>query len=365
MRLFFRLLSIVLLPWLRTNQSICRLWPQSLPPIRIEMSSARSMIGILWVGSALLIGCVEAPTETVAAPKPEATLNPLLLARTPVPSSLSTSLTLPSSMDVPAEEGQAESEPTASREDVSAPTVPQPTVAPLLDGSIEVALVPTPTQRPPTVAEDEYNLVTLSLGSEYDYSGGVSEILIYDDELDSNWTLENSQGVDYDLVTTARWYEKLDKRTDLTSGALSISLKPRDDFGTIFFTVRPESSASYSRDEILGVSFWLHTGTDIVDTGDFAVTVVGSNEQTYWSSDDESVFFDGDDSFSETRLYFLDINRAIPSDSWVKIEVWLDELLYDPDYEYVTGIYVKNDAGFRNTVYIDRMALLHLREDGS
>ena len=45
-------------------------------------------------------------------------------------------------------------------------------------------------------------------------------------------------------------------------------------------------------------------------------------------------------------------------DTWVELVVWLDDLPYDPDYTYVTGLYLKNDKVFQQTVYVDRVALL-------
>ena len=290
----------------------------------------------LWVlGIAfVLIGCNDASPKAVVVPQPQPTLNSLLVTR-------------------PEEKKQA----LNGTEPITIVAIPTRAI---FSNDTQVMLLPTATSRPPTSSTSQLNLVTLSFGSDQAPSEPFEEILIYDDSLDANWTLENSTGVEFDLFSTSRWYDDLDESSGLTSGALSIALKPKVDYGSLFFTVRPETLTGYSRDDILGVSFWLYTGTDIVDTGDFAVTVVGSNEQKFWTENDESVFFDGEESFSETRLYFLDINRAIPADSWVKIEVWLDELLYDPDYEYITGVYIKNDAGFQNTVYIDRLALLSL-----
>ena len=42
----------------------------------------------------------------------------------------------------------------------------------------------------------------------------------------------------------------------------------------------------------------------------------------------------------------------------------LDNLTYDPDYKYVTGFYIKNDAGFLQTVYIDDVNLLMIDNGG-
>lgn len=237
---------------------------------------------------------------------------------------------------------------------------PKPTVAVLFDSISDVELVPTATSQPAGSSQAALQLVTLSFGLDSENTRPFTEELIYDDELNQNWTLANSEDVEYDVVNTSRWYEVLDETLGLTSGAMSIAFEPKADFAQLFFTVNEDTEVLYDRDEILGISFWMHTGDEIVDTGDFAVTVVGSNDHSFWSPDDESVFFPGDESFSETALYFLDINRAVPAGNWVKIEVWLDELLYDPNYSYITGIYIKNDAGFRNKVYIDRVALLKL-----
>lgn len=236
--------------------------------------------------------------------------------------------------------------------------IAEPTVASLFDFSSKVELVPTPTKRPLVNTQSELSSVSLGFGTGDAPDQNFVEALVFDDQLDSNWTLENSANIEYDPGSTERWFDTLDENSDLTSGAMSISLKPKADYAQLFFTVRADSSEVYHRDEILGVSFWMYSGADIIDTGDFAVTVVGSNEQRYWSPNDQSVFFQGDDSFSETALYFLDINRAIPAESWIKIEVWLDDLLFDPDYKYMTGVYIKNDAGFRNKVYIDRLTLI-------
>ncbi len=128
----------------------------------------------------------------------------------------------------------------------------------------------------------------------------------------------------------------------------------------------------YSRNEILGVSFWLSGGANAVDPGDLAITVVGSNAYPYWVAGDTSVqqaagipdsaITDEFPLFSETRLYFLDIKRTIPPDMWVEVVLWLDEREFDPDYRYITGIYIKNDdPAFLPTFYVDRMSLLLIR----
>jgi hypothetical protein len=95
--------------------------------------------------------------------------------------------------------------------------------------------------------------------------------------------------------------------------------------------------------------------------------VLGSNSYTYWLANDTSVPTDTTVTveaplFSETRLYDLHINRAIPPGTWVQVVVWLDDLIYDPEYTYVTGMYIKNNKGFLNTFYIDQVNLLMKRQ---
>lgn len=236
--------------------------------------------------------------------------------------------------------------------------IAQPTVAGLFAKGSQVQVIATPTKPPLAAAAEQINSVALGANSTLAQSDDFIEVPVYDDVLNDNWTIDNSAGVRFDMNSTMRWYDELDPNTELNSGAMSIALEPVEDFGQLFFTVRSDSAETYHRDEILGVSFWMYSGPNIIDTGDFAVTVTGSNVQPYWSPDDGSVFFDGDDSFSETRFYDLEINRAVPPDSWIKVEVWLDDLLFDPNYEYITGIYIKNDIGFRTRVFVDRVNLI-------
>jgi hypothetical protein len=84
------------------------------------------------------------------------------------------------------------------------------------------------------------------------------------------------------------------------------------------------------------------------------VTIVGNDAQPFWTAPTD----EDNASFSETRLYYLGVNRSIPPHTWVNIVVWLDKLLYDPSYTFVTGIVIKNDVAIRNTYYIDQISVL-------
>ena len=179
--------------------------------------------------------------------------------------------------------------------------------------------------------------------------GRFAEIIIYDDELDPNWTLGESWGITYTLTATAVVY----------SGEVAASVTPLEAFGTVFFTVAPQTQQEYLREDVLGVSLWLNSGDATLPLDEMAVTVVGSNALPYWDAADDSVEqTEGEQFFSETRLYYLGLNEAIPPNQWVELIIWLDQLPYDPDYVYVTGIYLKNGDLFRDTYYVDRVALL-------
>ncbi len=217
-------------------------------------------------------------------------------------------------------------------------------------------------------------------------SDDYAERLIYDDVIDDNWTLDNSFLIRFDPLNTAHWFEPLIETTvsgnragsadeasagtPLTVGAVAIEVRPEENYGALFFTVRPDATERYPLDEVLGFSFWLNSGPQVLDTADLAVTVLGSNELPYWEAGDDSVFGElsnvpDAETFSETRLYFLDINRSIPPDTWTRVFLWLDELEFEPNYEYVTGFYIKNNEGFLGTFYIDQLSLLVLPEAGT
>jgi len=234
---------------------------------------------------------------------------------------------------------------------------PVPTIAPLFrmptGGTPQPS--PTPTGSLPEATQAASNPpIATPTAQPLSYP----EIMIYDDELTANWSVEHSNDVRVNLWDTTHWFQKLHPQLDLTSGSTSIAVVPQADYGSLYFTVRPESTTAYKRTDLLGVSFWLNSGSTMLGTDNLTVAVVGSNQQPAWSADDTSVFPDQAGAFSETRLYFLQVNRAIPADTWVNIIVWLNDLDYDPVYQYVTGFYIKNDVGFRSTYYIDRVTLI-------
>jgi hypothetical protein len=182
----------------------------------------------------------------------------------------------------------------------------------------------------------------------------IDELVIFDDALAADWSLDESWSSE--LV--------LDEETIVFAGAEAIAVTPQRERGAIFFTLSEDAEAPLRRDDVLGVSFRISGGAGYIGNDELAVSVVGSNALPYFTREKTAAQerADADLEFSETRLYFLDINTDIPPDTWVEVVVWLDNLIFDPDYEYVTGFYIKNAPSFLNTYYIDDVKLLLTRE---
>jgi hypothetical protein len=122
--------------------------------------------------------------------------------------------------------------------------------------------------------------------------------------------------------------------------------------------VGDDTTESYLRDRVEGVSFWIYSAENYLGNDDLSVTVLGSNNYRYWKSNDDSVENIYEPLFSQTRLYFLGFNRSVPPDTWVEVIVWLDDLIYDPDYNYVTGMYILSDELYSGTILIDNVELI-------
>lgn len=221
---------------------------------------------------------------------------------------------------------------------------PPPTLTPLIPATPTASPTPRPTEPatpPPTPAP------TTEVAAEtFDH------VTIYDDDLNQNWTILRNRGMDYNLEHAFQAH----------SGDVALAMKPRRDFSTMYFIVKNDANTIYHRDDVLGFSFWLYSGDDYVELDDLIVTIVGSNAYPYWVQEDDSVTNQYDPIFSETRLYYLGLNDVIPPETWVQVFVWLDDLLFDPIYDYVTGFYIKNDAGFFRTVLIDELVMYLLPE---
>ncbi|MFZ0547940.1 MAG: hypothetical protein WAM60_21020 [Candidatus Promineifilaceae bacterium] len=177
----------------------------------------------------------------------------------------------------------------------------------------------------------------------------IKDVFIFDESLNVNWTMENSFFVDYDVRDDDFSY----------NGRYSIGVTPETGNGRLMFTVDPDSEEEYLRQNVLAVQFWLYSGDDYIATDDLSVTIIGSNEYPYFVANDDSVVVDDAlPTFPQTRLYYLGILEDIPPDTWVQVEVWLDDLIYDPDYQYVTGVIIENDDNFLQKFYLDDLELV-------
>lgn len=237
-----------------------------------------------------------------------------------------------------------------------APNIPTPTISSLFrDPPTKVAGGPTSpiTQTAPQPSTTTIAPPTPIAPAPTRTADQVAAIALFDDALNGDWSAKSSSKVTYDLASTAVVH----------GGKRAIMVTPSDDFGQFFLTVRKDALKIYPRNRILGISFWLNGGANSIATSDLAVTVTGSNQYTYWVADDTSVKVDTPVTvdaplFSETRLYYLHINHAIPPNTWVEVILWLDDQIYDPNYVNITGLYIKNDKGFLKPYYIDDVQLL-------
>jgi hypothetical protein len=243
---------------------------------------------------------------------------------------------------------------------VVTPNIPTPTVSSLFrDPPTEVAgaLTTLPTHVPSQPTAKITSSPTPSVLAPTRTADQVAAISLYDDALNADWSAERSSKVKFDVAST----------TFVHSGKNAIMVAPTADFGQFFLTVRKGAQKIYPRDRILGISFWLNGGANSIATSDLAVTVTGSNQYTYWVADDTSVKVDTPVTaetplFSETRLYYLHINRTIPPNTWAEVILWLDDLMFDPNYSYITGMYIKNDKDILTPYYVDDVQLLVQRQ---
>ena len=182
-------------------------------------------------------------------------------------------------------------------------------------------------------------------------SVALPKVVIYDDALNASWTLTQSTQVDY----------MLQSREFVDQGRFALKATKKGSLGILYFTVQRGIGLPFRRDKVLGLHFRLSGGRNAIPNDALLVTVVGSNRQPYWVPNDTSVRLDGRVTndlplFSETRLYFLGVNHTIPAKAWVDVFVWLDDLIYDPTYTYITGFYLKTDV--LDYFYLDDINLI-------
>ncbi len=218
-------------------------------------------------------------------------------------------------------------------------------------------LMPVPALETPVLREMDLPTETLLLTRDANVQtltgltyADLLTTTIYDDALDANWRVLDSEGVEIDLANTDFVY----------NGRFSISMTPSDSWQTLYFAVDEETTDSFRQSDVLSVSFQINGGDAYIDPENLAFTFVGSNENRYWVADDRSAYFDDQYPFSETAFYWFDLNDAIPPNTWVEIEVFVHEQIYDPTYTYITGFYIKNGEDFLNTIYVDDVKINRL-----
>ncbi|MBX0328825.1 hypothetical protein K2Z83_14190 [Oscillochloris sp. ZM17-4] len=180
-------------------------------------------------------------------------------------------------------------------------------------------------------------------------------VTVYGDTLSSDWSVKNSFQINIDLTN----------REYIDQGRSAIKSQPLYTTGILYFTLDRAAKETFLRSKVQAVRFYLSGGANPINNDAIAVAVVGSNTQPYWVDGDTSVKIEGrvtdnQPVFSETRLSFLGINTAIPPKTYVEVTVWLDSLIYDPLYTYVTGFYLKTDKADAPTFYVDQVSLLLL-----
>lgn len=181
----------------------------------------------------------------------------------------------------------------------------------------------------------------------------VRSVTIYSNALDSDWEIIQNTEVQVQQVGRPNTYE----------GRAALQVTPLQDFGQLIFVLKPDARNTYLRSKVLALSFWISGGPNQIETSDLGNTIWGSNDYPYWVAGDHSAWDSSESPFSDTRLYYLGINRAIPPHAWVEAINWLDERQYDPNYEYLTGFSIKNDEGFAVSYYIDEISILMIDED--
>ncbi len=222
--------------------------------------------------------------------------------------------------------------------------LPRLYIAPTLNLSDFAELISTGSLTPPEATGEEKPEIVF--------------VPLLDEDLKSNWALEASAGLTY--VEGDKTVAKV--------GESSLAITGQDG-DHLTFKVLSTSQDRYLREEILGFSFWLYIGDTPLDIDQLLVEVFGSNTVHYWVRNDNSAMVDLE-TFSEKRLYGLGLNHLLEPNTWVQIEILLDDLVFDPNfddkpiedplYDYVTGFSVQFTNGFSGTIYLDDLQLLML-----
>lgn len=235
-----------------------------------------------------------------------------------------------------------------TRQPEASSVVVEPTIAPIFNQAPQVK----PTSRPLIVPTVEPNVTPRATSAE----PTTLDVKVYGDRLASGWSLESSSGI----VFTE------DETTIAHSGSTAIAARPTQAFGQLILGLQSGTPTTYRRDNVLGVTFMVSGGSNILPSDGLIVTVYGSKKHPYFVPGDRSAtqpegrITSDDPLFPETRLYFLGLNRDILPGEWAEITVWLDDH-FTPDYTYITALQIKNDERYLDPFYVDDVALVLLK----
>jgi hypothetical protein len=221
----------------------------------------------------------------------------------------------------------------------------QPTIRPVATlASVNDNTIPQPTANPTTIAQ----ATITALGEDK-----LIVVPVYNDALSAGWSLTNS----VQTTINVKDQEYVDQ------GRFAIKAQPQLTTSILYFTLDKTVTKYLLRNKVQALRFYLSGGDYALDKDSMTVAVIGSNAYPYWVKNDTSVKIDGrvtndQPVFSETRLYYLGINKSIPPKTYVKVTLWLNDRIYDPPYTYVTGFYIKTDKTAAPTFFIDNVSLL-------
>jgi hypothetical protein len=227
--------------------------------------------------------------------------------------------------------------------------LPTPTIHPLFVQFDETPTLQQSPTSPDLLTATPVPPVTVSITD----SITTTTVSIYDELLSTQWQLLENPEVETNLYSTKVVHQ----------GRFAIEFTPQEDYTKMYFILREDAEDVFEQKQVISLNFWINNGNNILELDDLTVTLIGSNEYPYWVEGDDSVYVDGEFPFSETRLYYLGLNRAVQPNTWVEVVVLLDTLIYDPDYSYITGFYIKNDEGIHSTFYIDDVRILMVRPE--
>ncbi len=239
-------------------------------------------------------------------------------------------------------------------------SAPTPDVYLIQEPTIDVSTIITPTQDIPVTSTQAvtYPSSTPTPVPTPNLTQAITDT-IYAGTVNPNWALQISQGATYELQNISHAMQ----------GKTSLAITPSQAGSTFLFLVRPVKSVQYLHNNVLGITFWLNSGDNTLQPGDLSVTVIASDKYPYYQYNDQSANSSQLLTRSGTRVYDLGLNRPVPPNTWVQIELNLDHLVYDPgfqptpvvdtNYQYVTGFYLTMESNSLQTFYLNKVGILH------